>query len=224
MIGAHTHPLVKVGGYIYKHEEVLYARIGPGPHACHWCGKMVDWKQKVRKKMIGVLCTDHLNGIETDNRDSNLVPACFRCNISRAHPQNFGPGEDWVERGRQHLRYHLRICVGCGQEFKCANFVKTSKDHVGKYCSHECYLKSIEIPAGEPFIMRKDGFRQRAVELRCPECATTFLRPKSGLHRKGLKFCSRACNAGYYAHFRPREFYQHIRKEVLHPGGHARIT
>lgn len=210
-VDAPDHPLAKVGGYVYRHEAVLYARIGPGPHPCHWCGRLVDWKQKVRRKMVGVLCTDHLNGIETDNRSSNLVASCFRCNISRAHPQNFGPSEDWVRRGSQRLRYHIRTCAGCGQDFKCANFVKTSKDHVGRFCSLECYRKSIMIPDGEPYIVRKDGFRQRAVELNCPECGTPFLYPKAHINRKGLKFCGKACSAGYYAKLRPRDHYVKMR-------------
>jgi hypothetical protein len=224
IVGAPSHPLAKKGGYIYKHEEVLYARIGAGPHPCHWCGQLVNWKQTKRRKMVGVLCTDHLNGVETDNRDSNLVPSCFRCNISRAHPQNFGPADDWVTRGQQRLRYHIRTCVGCGQEFKAANFIKTSKDHAGRYCSIGCYQKSILIPSGELFIVRKDGVRQRAVELCCPNCSASFVRVRSCLKRKGLKFCGKACAAAYYAKLKPREFFQRIRKNVMRPGGHARIS
>jgi hypothetical protein len=213
-----THPLAKVGGYVYVHEVVLYAKIGKGPHLCHWGGEVVDWKQTIPQKMDGVLCSDHLNQDITDNRPENLVPSCFRHNISRTHPQNFLAGEDWMQRGSQRLRYHLRICVGCGAEFKAANFIKTSKDHVGKYCSIKCYRKAIAVPDNEPFLIRKDGFRQRAVELSCPECGDIFLRPKSCLNRKGLKFCSRACNAGHYAKMKPREFFQKIRGSRSHWG------
>ena len=211
MKDAPDHPLANSCGRIYVHDEVLYARIGPGPHPCHWCGKLVDWKQTEFRKMKGVLCCDHLSGISTDNRDSNLAPSCFRCNISRSHPQNFGPADDWVQRGDQKLRYHIRICVGCKQEFKAANFIKTSKDHVGKYCSIKCYRNSIKIPDGELLIVRKDGFRERAIRLTCPGCHCEFTRKASGMKRKGLKFCSTACNARYYANLKPRESYVMMR-------------
>jgi hypothetical protein len=206
------HPLANASGEVSEHDAVLYARIGPGPHPCHWCGKLVNWKQTVKKKMHGVLCCDHLSGVSTDNRDSNLAPSCFRCNISRSHPQNFGPADDWVQRGSQKLRYHMRICEGCNQEFKAANFLKTSKDHAGRYCTIECYRKSIMIPEGEPFMVRKDGFRTRAVKLQCPECDNEFLYPLTHINRKGRKFCSMACGARFYGKLRPRSFFQRIRK------------
>lgn len=44
LTGMQDHPLVTNDrGQITEHRVVLYDAIGPGPHPCHWCGKLLDW-------------------------------------------------------------------------------------------------------------------------------------------------------------------------------------
>lgn len=74
------HPLAMRNGYVYRHRKVLYDLIGPGEHACHWCGATVRWAPKGTP---GMLVPDHVNGYGDDNRPENLVPSCMGCNTAR---------------------------------------------------------------------------------------------------------------------------------------------
>jgi len=78
---AHDHPLAPPSGRMYVHRVVLYDAIGPGTHACHWCQRPITWNADEKRN---ALVPDHLNGIGSDNRRSNLVPSCLRCNSVRA--------------------------------------------------------------------------------------------------------------------------------------------
>lgn len=78
---APRHPLASKNGTVYTHRLVLFDAIGYGPHACYWCGTLVDWK---RKGQDGELHPDHLNGQGDDNRLENLAPSCRGCNTGRA--------------------------------------------------------------------------------------------------------------------------------------------
>lgn len=76
------HPLASPQGKVLEHRVVLYDKIGPGKHPCHWCGKTLDWA--AHRHAPDALTTDHLD-THTDNNDvSNLVPACLPCNSGRA--------------------------------------------------------------------------------------------------------------------------------------------
>lgn len=78
------HPLLNAAGQIGEHRFVLYEKIGPGPHPCHWCGKLLDWT-KGQNWREGIQ-SDHLDDNKTNNDPSNLVPSCFLCNWHRADP------------------------------------------------------------------------------------------------------------------------------------------
>lgn len=78
---AKGHPMAGKNGRAYVHRVVLFDLIGPGTHACHWCGTSVTWAPKGTP---GILVPDHLNGYGDDNRSENLVPSCMSCNSTRA--------------------------------------------------------------------------------------------------------------------------------------------
>ena len=73
-----NHPLAAPDGKLYEHRKVLYDKIGPGPHLCHWgCGKLLDWGGKQG------ICADHLDGDRLNNTPENIVPSCMSCNRER---------------------------------------------------------------------------------------------------------------------------------------------
>jgi hypothetical protein len=76
----HEHPLAGANGFVFEHRRVAYAKYGPGPQACHWCGKRVYWTREDGEPILHV---DHVNDVKDDNRPENLVTACAGCNGSR---------------------------------------------------------------------------------------------------------------------------------------------
>lgn len=76
LLGKPFHPLADRRGAVYEHRRVLYARIGPGVHDCHWCKTPVEWMVDLE--------ADHVNSIRDDNRSENLVQSCHACNTRRA--------------------------------------------------------------------------------------------------------------------------------------------
>jgi hypothetical protein len=78
------HPLAYANGQVRRHRVVLYDKIGPGSHRCHWCDCVVTW---------GIdLHTDHLDGVAENNDPANLVPSCVSCNTTRG---NLGNPLEW---------------------------------------------------------------------------------------------------------------------------------
>lgn len=82
------HVLATRSGMLFEHREVLYAKIGPGAHPCHWCGRLVRWDIPVNRGGLA-LVTDHLNDSRLDNRPENLEPSCIRCNTKRGRDAVF---------------------------------------------------------------------------------------------------------------------------------------
>jgi len=80
LTGQHGHPLANARGRLREHRKVLYDKIGPGEHRCHWCGVMVCWEG-------GTLAPDHLDWDVANNHPDNLVPCCWACNSARKNPQ-----------------------------------------------------------------------------------------------------------------------------------------
>ena len=71
---ADTHPLANKQGYVAAHRYVAYQVNDGVCPSCFWCGRGLEWAE----------ChVDHLNNNKSDNRESNLVVACARCNIAR---------------------------------------------------------------------------------------------------------------------------------------------
>lgn len=81
LTGQKDHPLAHRGN-VAEHRKVLYDKIGPGPHPCHWkCGKILQWDR-------WHLVSDHLDGDTFNNNPDNLVPSCQGCNMRRAKAGN----------------------------------------------------------------------------------------------------------------------------------------
>lgn len=84
------HPLAMKNAKVRRHRWVLYDKIGPDPHPCHWCAQTVHWAPVDGQER---LTADHLDGDITNNRLENLVPACTGCNTGRG---NAGNSPDWM--------------------------------------------------------------------------------------------------------------------------------
>jgi len=76
---AKGHPVAPPSGKAYVHRVVLYDALGEGPHPCHWCGTLVDWRSTEQQLEV-----DHLDFDRRNNDVANLVPSCRNCNVGRA--------------------------------------------------------------------------------------------------------------------------------------------
>jgi len=76
------HPLGIGRRYVYVHRVVLYDKIGPGAHPCHWCDKSVFWDRQWPRDE-DALVVDHVDRDVANNDPSNLVPSCGPCNAMR---------------------------------------------------------------------------------------------------------------------------------------------
>lgn len=85
-----THPLARtsgsLAGWVLEHRVILFERVGPGAHPCHWCAASVAWHKQYPRD-ADALVADHLDGDKLNNVPSNLVPACNPCNSTRAQVQ-----------------------------------------------------------------------------------------------------------------------------------------
>lgn len=88
---APSHPIATADGKVLTHRHVLYERVGPGPHPCHWCGTSVQWR--VGKPSAGALVADHVDHDRSNNDPANLVPSCNPCNGHRLTGEVWNP---WV--------------------------------------------------------------------------------------------------------------------------------
>ena len=109
--GYSDHPLLfgKRHGTLGVHRAVLYEKIGPGEHACHWCGQRVIWAPTHRSLPDGLhrLIADHLDGKRSNNAPSNLVPACNPCNTLRPTPMRGRRRAPRVLRGQTTGPYDI---------------------------------------------------------------------------------------------------------------------
>lgn len=83
------HPLAWGRGVVVsQHRAVLWDKIGPGEHSCHWCGCRLVWAPTKLPLPSGIsrLIVDHLDNDRQNNDPANLVPACSACNTLRSTP------------------------------------------------------------------------------------------------------------------------------------------
>jgi len=78
--GKQDHPLADSRGIVYVHRMVLFDKIGPGWHPCHWCGAIVTWRKGLAPD---TLTADHVDFDPSNNDPANLVPSCNLCNSQR---------------------------------------------------------------------------------------------------------------------------------------------
>jgi hypothetical protein len=138
------HPLADAKGVVREHRLLLYGRIGPGPHPCHWCGKQLDWRSVSKPNLpegVEPLTVDHLDEDKRNNDAANLVPSCHRCNIRRSSPRELVRDDELftVRPDGTRSRALARICQTCGADFLAV--VSQVAQGRGLYCSRSCARK-----------------------------------------------------------------------------------
>lgn len=82
------HPLA--GNRVLQHRVRLFDAIGPGPHPCHWCRRVVSWD--IKYPLPGALVVDHHDCDKSNNAVSNLLVSCQPCNAARIAKQMHADG------------------------------------------------------------------------------------------------------------------------------------
>lgn len=133
------HPLAPPSGTVAECRLVLYEKIGPGPHPCEWCKRLLDWKPGQWTEP-DALVADHLDWNIHNNDPANLVPSCRFCNAHRVKGGGRAPirdDEPFITRPNGvRARATGRECLECGAHFLAAlTQVNSGK---GLYCSRSC--------------------------------------------------------------------------------------
>ena len=93
---APDHPLSTTSGNVLDHRRVAYNKYGEGPHPCHWCSVVLEWR---------VIQVDHLDWVRDNNHPDNLVVSCQPCNNGRqqrcASPQDIEASKRLSSKLRQ---------------------------------------------------------------------------------------------------------------------------
>lgn len=139
---AHGHPLAGKTGLVALARLILYDKIGPGPHPCHWCDTPVEWMPG-RGLAEGALLADHLDHDPENNAPENLVPACNRCNAHRTRKgdrRRIGSDELTIMWSGVRTRAVERQCAVCTKAFLTVP-AEVRKGR-GQFCSRSCARKS----------------------------------------------------------------------------------
>lgn len=137
MIKIVGHPLARAGGLVGVHRVVLYEKIGPGSHPCHWCKRLVHWKSRTPGTGEMTLIADHVNGNREDNGEGNLVPSCNKCNVLRTRSWAIGDHEIYIiDSDGYRNRASEIICLECNARFIAKP--RTGTRYERKFCSRRC--------------------------------------------------------------------------------------
>ena len=130
------HPLAGIDGRVAEHRVILYEKIGPGWHPCHWCGQKVRWLKTGGKTSHTALAVDHINQNSLDNHTGNLVPSCHACNANRGRTDLVGDNELFIMMQDTRHRAVQRACETCGQNF--LHVAADRRPNRGRFCSRSC--------------------------------------------------------------------------------------
>ena len=140
------HPLSNGNRCIQEQRAILWDRIGPGPHTCHYCGEEVNWRVGIKGGGNGALIAEHKDRDPRNNSPENLVPSCQRCNILNCD-RIIRPDELTVMKSGRKRRAVERECQNCGTTFRWVNRNAANR---GKYCTMACYRASQRAGASKP--------------------------------------------------------------------------
>jgi len=136
---ARSHPIAPPGGITLISRIVLYDKIGPGEHPCHWCNTPVRWIVGGGPATPGSLLADHLDHDRANDAADNLVPSCNRCNAHRTKRGGRAPLRDdeltMIWSGVR-TRAVERVCESCGGSF--LTIPAQVKKGRGRFCSQSC--------------------------------------------------------------------------------------
>lgn len=135
------HPLAGRTGYISRARAVLYEKIGPGKHSCHWCDAPIEWMKGKRGGMKGAVIADHVDRDIMNDAPDNLVASCHTCNATRNREDLIESDEHWIVNGDHRTRAEKRTCHTCGAEFLYCPSKAGRGPRRGLYCSRECMYK-----------------------------------------------------------------------------------
>lgn len=116
------------------HRLVLYEKIGPGAHPCHYCGSMVEWKVG-QCTQRGNLIAEHVDGDIRNNDPINLVPSCQACN-NRKNTRGIRDDELFILIDGKRNRAVERACEMCSKTFLVRAVEK--RKNFGRFCSRSC--------------------------------------------------------------------------------------
>jgi hypothetical protein len=140
-----SHPLAPPSGILAVARIVLYDKIGPAEHTCHWCRKPIRWENG---RGPNALVVDHLDWNPTNDVPENLVPSCRVCNAQRTREAGgsklIQPGEPTVLRRGKPTRAIKLYCQTCGSDFLTAPAELNSGR--GRFCSRSCARRAPRKP------------------------------------------------------------------------------
>lgn len=136
---APDHPLAPPSGVVAVSRLVLFDKIGPGGHPCHWCDAPLTWTAGGGPADPNNLLVDHLDWDRNNNDPDNLVPSCNSCNAHRTRRgdrRRLEQGEQVVLWSGVPTRAIERKCEHCGTTFLIPP--SATKKGRGRFCSRSC--------------------------------------------------------------------------------------
>lgn len=134
------HPLAPPSGTVAISRLVLYEKIGPGPHNCHWCGAHVEWIVGADVGTTGSLLADHVDWDVENDEPGNLVASCHPCNAHRRQGGDarlISDEEPFItNKDGSRDRATWRGCEQCGASFLVR--LKQVRRGEGRFCSRSC--------------------------------------------------------------------------------------